>query len=132
MKINYLSKYKVAVRAEAVQADVDGMLIQYHRFPGTFSIVAHASLNGFELAVATSPCVDPRNFLASIGEYYAGIKVAQLATDKLWEIHGIGLRQLLKFRTESEDEFYEKYKDIYKFTPIEEVTAYQEPTLPTA
>lgn len=118
------TKYKVKVKAEAVKKDLEKVLVQFHRFPGTNSIVAHASIDGFELAVATSPCIDPRNFDAAIGEYYADQKVRRLAEDKLWEIHGLGLLAYLK-EMNDEDLFYEKYKDVYQFDWIEEPPTYK-------
>lgn len=118
------TKYKVKVKAEAVKKDLQKVLVQFYRFPGTNSTIAHASIDGFELAIATSPCVDPRNYDNAIGQHWAQDKVLKLAEDKLWEMHGMGLLTHLREMTD-ETEFYEKFKDVYQFDWIKEPPIYR-------
>lgn len=118
------TKYKVKVKAESIKKDLQKVIVQFHRFPGTNSTVAHASIDGFELAVASSPCVDPRNFDNAIGEYWSQEKVMKLAEEKLWEMHGMGLLTHLKEMVD-EVEFYEKYKNVYHFDWIKEPPTYK-------
>lgn len=120
-----LPNYKVSVRKQSIDTDLEQVVVQFHRFPGTFSVVCHASLHGVELAVETSPCVDPRNFSQAIGEHYGKIKVLQSAENKLWEIHGLILADLIEKNDLSEDEFYEKYKDVYLFTRLDTAPVYR-------
>lgn len=120
-----LPKYTVSVRKEKIEAQLKDVLVQFHRFPGTYSTVAHASLGGVELAIATSPCIDPRNFRESIGEHYSRLKVMSLAEDKLWEAAGLVLANLLVTSGLTEEEFYEKYKEEYLFAEIKTPATYK-------
>lgn len=120
-----LPNYKVSVRKKAIEDDLSRVIVQYHRFPGTYSVVCHASLDGVELVVTSSPCVDPRNFSEAIGEHYGKQKVLRLAEDKLWEMHGIVLAHLIETNTLSEEEFYNKYNEEYLFTRIETSPTYR-------
>lgn len=121
---------KVSVHPHSVAEDDDKVLVQYHVFPGTLSVVAHASLNGFELAVSTSPCVDPKVFDRAVGEHYAGQKVRQLANNKIWEMKGIALRQrLIDYAHLTSKEFEEKFPGQYRINPPESAV-YKAPTLP--
>ena len=124
--MSFLKNYKVSVKADVIKAKLEQVHINYMRPPGTNTIVAHAAIDGFELALTTSPCVDPRNFNEAIGVNYSTEKVRRLAEDKLWEIEGMGLYWLLMNRTETDEEFFDKYKDRFIFTPVEQGTTYKD------
>lgn len=124
--MSFLKNYKVSVKATVVKEKLSQVVVHHLRAPGTNSTIAHASIDGFELAVATSPCVDPRNFSDAIGVTYSTEKVLRLAEDKLWEIEGMGLYWLLMNRTETDEEFFDKYKDRFVFTPIEQGITYKD------
>lgn len=110
--------HTVRVNFRAVEEMMDRVVIQFHRFPGTDSIVAHASLDGKELAVATGPCIDTRNFSDALGQHNSERRVRELAKDKLFEILGIALIYRAKDWQGTTEEFMERYKDEYIFDVI--------------
>jgi hypothetical protein len=124
MFVSLFEDHKVSVRSETVEADATRILVQYHRFPGTNSTVAHASIDGFELAVETSPCVDPRNFREDLGIKYSTERVMEKAKSKLWEIHGAGLLTLMKHYQQKStvEQFIKDYGHIYNIQKVENAT----------
>lgn len=113
-----LNGYKVSVKPEVVQKDMERVIVQFHRFPGTNSTVAHASLDGFELALESSPCVDPRNFSSTLGEKYSKEKVLTKANEALWKHHGAVLLSRLGEYVDDE-EFIKKFADVYNIVPVQ-------------
>jgi len=64
---------------------------------GKTTTFVHAYLDGkFFLATGFSACVDPANFVASIGERIATEDAVKKATEKLWELEGYRLYHGLK------------------------------------
>lgn len=114
-----LNGYKVSVKPEEVQKDMERVIVQFHRFPGTNSTIAHASLDGFELAVESSPCVDPRNFSSTLGEKYSKQKVLTKANQALWDHHGAVLLSRLNEYSGIEDQFVKKFADVYNIVPVQ-------------
>lgn len=120
MFVNLFEGYKVSVKAETVEADLAKVIVQHHRFPGTNSTVAHASIDGFELAVETSPCVDPRNFSEELGVKYSTMRVMEKARGKLWDFHGAAMLALVNhYKTHrTVEEFIAEQGSKYKIEKV--------------
>jgi hypothetical protein len=84
------------VTPEQVNALVDSLIFQTHRFPGTTSTVAAAILpNGFVVAVGHSAAASRENFDAEIGEAIAISNAKTEARKKLWELEGYVLKKAI-------------------------------------
>ena len=84
------------VTPEQINALVDGLTFQTHRFPGTTSTVAIAVLpNGFVAAVGHSAAARRENFDAEIGEQIAISNARTEARKKLWELEGYVLKKAI-------------------------------------
>lgn len=126
-----LKNYIVSVKKETVDNLAKDIKTQTWRPPGTDTTVVHASLYGKHLSVAVSPCVDPRGFSEAIGNHYGSKKATELAVDAIWEYCGHELISRLNTHTGEDEEFIEKYKDVYNFKKVEETVTHKTPTFET-
>lgn len=84
------------VTPEQINAMVDSLVFQTHRFPGTTSTVAVAVLpNGFVVAIGHSAAASRENFDAEIGESIAVSNARTEARKKLWELEGYVLKKAI-------------------------------------
>ncbi len=84
------------VTPEQINALVDSLTFHVHRFPGTTSTVAAATLpNGFVVAVGHSAAASRENFDAEIGETIAISNARTEARKKLWELEGYVLKKAI-------------------------------------
>ncbi len=128
---NALQDCKIKVNPAYIAEQSTKIVVNCHRFPDTYSVVAHASLDGFELAIASSPCVDPKSFSQAIGEHYAVEKAKSAAVSKLWEIAGIELRAALaEYGALPLNRFPHRYSGKFKIEEPTPDAAYVPPTLP--
>lgn len=116
--VNSIPGHKVRVDQKYIQDMAKRVLVQFYRFPNTNSIVSHASIDGFELAVTSSPCVDANNFDESIGMKYGGEKAIRLANDALWSMAGAELIVVIRDNKLTPEEFSKKYEGKFIIEPI--------------
>lgn len=64
---------------------------QYHVFPGTTLTVCCLTLKNGYTITGESACVDPANFNAADGQFYAKEK----AVDEIWKLEGYRLREAM-------------------------------------
>ncbi len=118
--ITHIQGYSYKVNPQYVLSMSKDIVFQFHRFPGTNSVVCHASIDGFELAIASSPCIDPNVFNYELGVEYSKKKANALAIDKLWEMAGAELRVVINTRRVSIEEFIEQNADRFIIEKIDE------------
>jgi hypothetical protein len=91
------AKASKAPRLTPEMIDAEIITEQYHVFPGTTVTVCCLTLrNGFN-TIGHSACVSPDNFDEAIGRKVARDK----ARDKIWELEGYLLREMLWFDAEN-------------------------------
>lgn len=87
------------VRKERIDQLMASVTVQTHIVEGTTTTVATALLQlghiQFTLATEISACIDPRNFNAELGANIAKDKALATARNKLWELEGYALAQML-------------------------------------
>lgn len=86
------------VSPETIQAAIDRCTFQVVSRPdGTTSTFVHVFLDGvFYLASGHSACVDPSEFNAVVGEFFARKRAEEAARNKLWELYGFQLYDNLR------------------------------------
>lgn len=84
------------VSFDDVNALTRSLEVQTHRFPGTTTTVAIASLpDGFVVGIGQSHCISLENFDAARGREVAAKNALKVAHDNLWEFEGYQLRAQL-------------------------------------
>lgn len=116
--IKHIQGHSCKVNPQYVLSMSKDIVFQFHRFPGTNSVVCHASIDGFELAIASSPCIDPNVFNYELGVKYSKKKANALAIDKLWEMTGAELIVVLRDNKLTPEEFSKKYEGKFIIEPI--------------
>lgn len=116
--IKHIQGHSCKVNPQYVLSMSKDIVFQFHRFPGTNSVVCHASIDGFELAIASSPCIDPNVFNYELGVEYSKKKANALAIDKLWEMAGAELIVVLRDNKLTPEEFSKKYEGKFIIEPI--------------
>ncbi|EAP3072108.1 hypothetical protein D9891_23865 [Salmonella enterica] len=71
---------------------VDKLEYHFWQVPNTTVTVCVATLDGFQLGVGTSGCVDPAEFNADIGKQVAQDNALAQAKDQIWLLKGAALR----------------------------------------
>jgi len=76
-----------------INALMDGVTVQTHRFPGTTTMVAAAFLpSGFSVGFGISACASPENFNEEIGAKIATENAREDAREELWKLEGYALK----------------------------------------
>lgn len=75
-----------------VNALADKLEYHFWQVPNTTVTVCVATLDGFQMGVGTSGCVDPVEFNADIGKQVAQENAHAQAKDQIWVLKGAALR----------------------------------------
>lgn len=75
-----------------VKALADKLEYHFWQVPNTTVTVCVATLEGFQIGVGTSGCVDPAEFNAEIGKQVAQENAHAQAKDQIWVLKGAMLR----------------------------------------
>lgn len=78
-----------------VNALADKLEYKFWRVPETTVTVCVALLDGFQMGVGTSGCVDPEEFNEEIGKQVAQENAHAQAKDQIWALKGAALRAKL-------------------------------------